>query len=170
MFHKSLANNWERAWPAPRRSEMRESVRWASTIIGLLILAGCGSTSGGPATPAGSSLPTGSSSATPPANSSPSSSPATGEQPSGSAKAPTTSADPENPTDLMGAPFTITGTVHTSASCVELDDGNRRWALLGSAATKLHAGDRLVVRGRRASPPAGCDAPMALTVLSTSPG
>jgi hypothetical protein len=70
----------------------------------------------------------------------------------------------------MGAPFTITGTVHTSGSCVELDDGTRRWALLGSAATKLHAGDRLVVRGRRASPPAGCDAPMALTVLSISPG
>jgi hypothetical protein len=147
---------------------MRESVRWASTLVGLLILAGCGSTSGGPATPAGGSPPTGSSSAAPsasssPPSSSPSGSPAAGAQPSGS-------ADPENPTDLMGAPFTITGTVHTSGSCVQLDDGTRRWALLGSAATKLHAGDRLTVRGRRASPPAGCDAPMALTVLSTSPG
>lgn len=151
---------------------MRESVRWASTLVGLLILAGCGSTSGGPATPAGGSPSTGSSSAAPSATSSPpsSSSPAAGAPPSGSKKAPATSADPENPTDLMGAPFTITGTVHTSGSCVQLDDGTRRWALLGSAATKLHAGDRLTVRGRRASPPAGCDAPMALTLLSTSPG
>jgi hypothetical protein len=70
----------------------------------------------------------------------------------------------------MGAPFTITGTVHTAGSCVLLDDGTRRWALLGPAAMKLHAGDRLTVRGRRASAPAGCDATMALTVLSTSPG
>jgi hypothetical protein len=153
---------------------MRESLRWASTLVGLLILAGCGSTSGGSATPAGGSPPTGSSSAAPsagssPPSSSPPSSPAAGAQPSGSTNAPGASADPENPTDLMGAPFTITGTVRTSGSCVQLDDGTRRWALLGPAATKLHAGDRLTVRGRRASPPPGCDAPMALTVLSSSP-
>jgi hypothetical protein len=87
-------------------------------------------------------------------------------EPAPSMKEPTppTSADPENPQDLRGAPIVVSGLVHVGGGCVELDTGTVTWLLGGPAAAALADGARVTVTGRPMPVPAGCHADRALTV------
>jgi hypothetical protein len=67
-------------------------------------------------------------------------------------------ADPENPTDLAGAPMVLTGVVSRDRGCVVLVVNGRRWALVGGAADGLVDGRRTTVRGRPVAVPAVCEA------------
>ena len=72
--------------------------------------------------------------------------------------------DPDNPSDLVGAPVVLTGTVSRADGCVILDVGGRRWALTGVSAARLADGQHVTVRGRPVAVPAGCDAAFAVSL------
>ena len=72
--------------------------------------------------------------------------------------------DPDNPSDLVGAPVVLTGTISRDDGCVALDVSGRRWALTGAPAVKLVDGQQVTVRGRPVAVPTGCDAAFALAL------
>jgi hypothetical protein len=74
--------------------------------------------------------------------------------------------DPDNPQDPRGG-LSLTGTIHTTGTCVFLDTPSGRW-YLGAAPKTLHDGASVTVHGRRVSPPKMCAANQALLVQRVS--
>jgi hypothetical protein len=161
-----------------RHNDMRRSLLVVTAVLALAA-AGCSG-------PAGSAGPT--SAGTPPTAGGAASGPAGGRPlessaaPTSPASAPTADpgrrrpspaptasrttppADPENPNDQVGAPIVLTGTVHTSGTCVTLTVGAHRWALVGASTGALRQGQTVTVRGRPVALAAGCRADFALAV------
>jgi hypothetical protein len=74
--------------------------------------------------------------------------------------------EPDNPLDPR-ATLTLTGTIHTTGTCVFLDTPSGRW-YLGAAPQTLHDGASVTVRGRRIAPPTKCAANHAVLVQQVS--
>ena len=135
-------------------------------LAGLALLVGCssGGSTGAPVagpSPSPTSMPAASpyvTSAGPPASS----------PPPGSVASPR-STDPDNPTDLVGPPLTLTGTIVSAGRCVIIEtDQRQRWLLTGSLAKPLVGGATVTVRGRAPRVPPDCAADRALFVQTVS--
>ncbi len=151
--------------------------RLGGLLVGLLVsaamtlgMSACTNSDGAPLSAAPSPTPSPSTSSSPsavppgPAGSSTPPAPPPAGQPTGHpTKGP---IDPENPQDPR-ATLTLTGTIHTTGSCVFLDTSSGRW-YLGAAPPTLRDGASVTVRGRRIATPTKCAASHAVLVQQVS--